>query len=121
MKLFFVLLLILASGISFSQKGVVQVDSKSFNNLIKLGNTQILDVRTEQENIAGSIKGSINIDFWHPDFITLVKNQFDKSEPLLIYCAGGGRSGMAADKLRKKGFKVIYNLEGGFDGYTYND
>lgn len=104
-----------------AQKGVVHVDSKAFNNLIKLGNTQILDVRTENEYNDGSIQGSINIDYWHPEFMSLVKNNFDKSIPLLIYCAGGGRSAMAADKLRKKGFKVIYNLESGFDGYTYND
>ncbi len=121
MKLFFILFVTLISGVSFSQKGVVHVNSNSFTNLIELGNTQILDVRTEQENKEGSIKGSVNIDFWHPEFITLVKNQFDKSEPLLIYCAGGGRSGMAADKLSKKGFKVIYDLEGGYDGYTNKD
>ena len=100
-----------------SQKGVIKVNPKSFDNLVEMGNTQILDVRTAKEYKDGSITGSLNIDFWDPEFINKVKKEFDNSQPLLIYCAGGGRSRMAADNLRKKGFKVIYDLEEGYENY----
>ena len=92
--------------------------TSTFDNLIALGNNQILDVRTSDEFDSGYIKGAVNIDFWDPAFKDLVKAKFDKSLPILVYCAGGGRSAMAANNLRKKGFKTIYNLEGGYESYT---
>lgn len=117
MKIFLFLFFISIFSILPAQKGVVIVDASSFENLIEKGNTQLLDVRTIDEFNAGFIQGAINIDFWDPAFIDLVKETFDKSIPILIYCAGGGRSGMAANNLRKKGFNVIYDLEGGYDAY----
>ena len=117
MKMFIVLsLLFLCNGV-FGQKGVVHVEAYTFDNLIDMGNNQIIDVRTVEEFKVGSISGSVNIDYWNPEFLTLVKKKFDKNFPLLIYCAGGGRSALAADQLHKKGFKLIYNLDGGYDAY----
>ena len=109
-------LLFLSNGF-FGQKGVVHVEANTFDNLIDLGNNQILDVRTVEEFEAGSIRGSVNIDYWNPEFLTFVKKKFDKNSPLLVYCAGGGRSALAADLLHKKGFKLIYNLDSGYDTY----
>ena len=115
--MFIVLSLLFLSNILFGQKGVVHIEVNTFDNLIDLGNNQILDVRTTEEFEAGSIRGSVNIDYWNPEFLTMVKKKFDKNSPLLVYCAGGGRSALAADQLHKKGFKLIYNLDGGYDAY----
>lgn len=117
MKSFLILFFTTILSISNAQKGVVLVNALSFDNLIALGNNQLLDVRTSDEFDSGYIKGAVNIDFWDPSFMDLVKAKFDKSLPILIYCAGGGRSGMAASNLRKKGFKIIYDLEGGYESY----
>jgi len=118
MKSFLILFFTTILSISNAQKGIVLVNASTFDNLIELGNHQLLDVRTSDEFKSGYIKGAINIDFWDPAFMELVKERFDKSLPLMIYCAGGGRSGMAANNLRKKGFKTIYDLEGGYESYT---
>ena len=106
-------------SISYAQKGIVLVNASTFDNLISLGNSQIIDVRTPEEFDSGGVDGAVNIDFWNPKFIDLVKSKFDKSIPVLVYCAGGGRSGMAAENLRKKGFKIIYDLEGGYESYNH--
>ena len=37
----------------------------------------------------------------------------DKQKPVLVYCLSGGRSASAAELLSEKGFKEVYNLEGG--------
>jgi rhodanese-related sulfurtransferase len=37
----------------------------------------------------------------------------DKNIPVFVYCRSGGRSGKAAKKMKEKGFKSVYNLEGG--------
>ena len=117
MKMFIVFSLLFLSNSLFGQKGVVHIGANTFDNLIDLGNNQILDVRTMEEFEEGSINGSINIDYWNPEFVSIVKKKFDKNFPLLLYCAGGGRSSLAADQLHKKGFKLIYNLDGGYDAY----
>jgi rhodanese-related sulfurtransferase len=103
---------------AFCQKGIKMVDVDTFTKLISQGDSQLLDVRTSKEFKQGNIEGSINIDYWKSDFIEQVKNKFDKSKPLYIYCAGGGRSGMASENLKKKGFKLIYDLEGGYEAYS---
>ena len=113
--LIFVLLFIQAE--IYSQKGIIKVDVMTFTELTSEDKVQLLDVRTSKEYKKGNIEGSINIDYWEPGFIELVKSTFDKSRPLYIYCAGGGRSGMASENLKKKGFKLIYDLEGGYEAY----
>ena len=41
----------------------------------------------------------------------------EKSKPILVYCASGGRSSQAAAILAKHGFMEVYNLEGGLYGW----
>jgi rhodanese-related sulfurtransferase len=115
-SLFFFVIIFIHAGV-YSQKGIIMIDVGTFNELTSELEVQLLDVRTSKEYKEGNIKGSVNIDFWKPDFLEQVKNKFDKSKPLYIYCAGGGRSGMASENLKKKGFKLIYDLDGGYEAY----
>ena len=48
-------------------------------------------------------------------------DELDPQEPVVAYCAVGGRSRAAAQLLQGQGFKEVYNLEGGikaWDGLT---
>ncbi len=38
----------------------------------------------------------------------------DKNEVLVLYCGGGYRSALAADSLRKMGYKNVFSLAGGW-------
>jgi rhodanese-related sulfurtransferase len=40
-----------------------------------------------------------------------------KDKPLVVYCAKGGRSAQACAFLAAKGFKELYNLEGGIEAW----
>ena len=42
----------------------------------------------------------------------------DKNKTLLVYCAGGGRSGQAAVWLKEQGFKEVINLQGGITAWN---
>ena len=42
----------------------------------------------------------------------------DKKKPVYVYCAVGGRSAKASKVLQESGFKTVYNLLGGFNGWT---
>ena len=80
----------------------------------------ILDVRTTEEFAKEHIATAINKNVFDKEFSNNVKD-FDKNEPIFVYCKSGKRSNMAAEKLSKLGFKKIYDLEGGILNWMKND
>lgn len=77
---------------------------------------QLIDVRTPEEYKAGHLANARLINFHSADF-TEQLSTLDKNKPVLVYCAVGGRSGKAADKLNKLGFQEVYDLDGGFNAW----
>ncbi len=65
---------------------------------------QLLDVRSSTEFSQGSLEGSIHAPIQQLD---QHMDKLDKSRPVVTYCAMGGRSAIAATKLRAQGFKVV--------------
>ena len=88
-------------------------------NLIKNSKVVIIDVREESEvyNL-GLVKNAIHIPRGLLEF-KLSPNSpnnpvlIDDETNILVYCAGGYRSALAAKTLLDLGFKNVYNL-GGF-------
>jgi phage shock protein E len=124
MKNFFLLNILFAflflSGCANSQtvkvKTMTQKEFKSSYD--KQKKAQILDVRTAKEVAQGKITSAAELDYFDPEFKAKVeKMNFDKSKPMIVYCAVGGRSAKAADILVELGFKNVYNLEGGYNAY----
>ena len=44
-------------------------------------------------------------------------NKLDKNKEVYLYCETGGRSKFVAKRLKKQGFKNIYDLEGGISNW----
>lgn len=97
-------------------KEITVLDATEFKERISEGKLALIDVRTANEFNAGNIKNSVNIDFFDPQFITCF-SEYDKEEPIYLYCHSGGRSGKAAKKLAALGFTKIYDLKGGYSGW----
>jgi len=78
---------------------------------IKTDSSILIDVREPFEFKGNRIKGAINI----PASGNLEKaaDSLNKEFSLFIYCTSGFRSSNAAQKLYDKGFRKLYNLEGG--------
>ncbi len=79
--------------------------------------TIILDVRTPQEYANGHLQNATTINFFDTDFKEKV-DKLDKNKAVYVYCAVGGRSAKASKILQESGFKTVYNLLGGFNGWT---
>lgn len=92
------------------------VGASEFKQLMSRKDVQLIDVRTPAEYKAGKIGEARNIDYYSPNFKNEV-GQLDKTKPVLVYCAVGGRSGQAASVLKNMGFKEIYDLKGGYNGW----
>ena len=122
MKTIFASLLILfiSGTLSAQQKTAAtiakNVDPKEFSRLMNAKPGLILDVRTPGEVEKGAIRGSRNIDFFSDNFSNEI-DKLDKNKPVYVYCASGGRSGETMDLMKEKGFKEVYNLEGGYTAW----
>ena len=73
---------------------------------------QLLDVRTPEEFKSGYIAGAKNLNFYDDDFAQQIA-KLDKTKPVMVYCAKGGRSASAAEQLNQAGFSKVYDLTGG--------
>ena len=95
----------------------VDVNVEDFAALIDTSGLGILmDVRTDAEFIEGHLKGATQLNFYEASFETSL-DAMDKDIPVFVYCRSGGRSGKAAKKMKEKGFKSVYNLEGGITAW----
>jgi rhodanese-related sulfurtransferase len=80
-------------------------------------NIQVLDVRTPGEFFSGHIKNALQAD-WNDKAEFERRLAFiDKDKPVYVYCLAGGRSAAAADKMRKAGYKNVYELKGGTNAW----
>jgi rhodanese-related sulfurtransferase len=73
----------------------------------------IVDVRTGKEYSRSHIEEATNISLIKFNFRKKVKN-FDPQTPVFLYCQTCHRSPLAARKLKKMGFKTVYDLKGGY-------
>jgi len=80
--------------------------------LQKEPSVQLIDVRTPEEFSRGHLDEAINLNIHDADFTQKI-GQLDKKQPVMVYCAVGGRSGTAAKQLRGMGFLNVYDLKGG--------
>ena len=86
-------------------------------------NTVLLDVRTEDEwNTVGKpdtkdlgIKSFFITISQDQSFLESVKKNIDKKKQVLVMCAAGGRSIIAANLLANEGYKTL-NVSDGFSG-----
>jgi rhodanese-related sulfurtransferase len=76
----------------------------------------VVDVRTPAEYNDGHIEGAQLINWNDSQFENQI-NQLDKSKPIVVYCAVGGRSGKAYARLKTLGFKEVFDMKGGFDAW----
>ncbi|QDU65844.1 rhodanese-like domain-containing protein [Engelhardtia mirabilis] len=84
--------------------------------MVQSGSVRLLDVRSPQETASGVIPGAqlIPVDQLEERLDELPKD----GKPMLVYCAGGGRSAAACEFLSGKGFSGLSNLEGGIGAWT---
>jgi thioredoxin 1 len=107
----YLILTILSTSFLFAQE-VKKITVDEFEKKIQGREVQLLDVRTKQEYTEGHLKESKNIDYNAQNFDEQI-DALDKNKPVYVYCLSGGRSNAASKELLAKGFKEVYDLDGG--------
>ena len=103
---------------------IKQIKSSEIKKFIESNpNTILLDVRTEDEwNTVGKPDTkNLGIETYFitisqdPSFLENVKKNIDKKKQVLVMCAAGGRSIVAANLLANEGYNTL-NVSDGFSG-----
>ena len=91
---------------------------------LKLSNENkcnLIDIRDAVElQREGRIENSFHISRGllefavHPDSPYAQKEKLDPNKELVLFCAAGGRSALAAKTLKEMGFEKVSHIEGGF-------
>ena len=90
-------------------------EAKEFLDGEDSGSFTLLDVRQPNEYSTAHIPGATLIPL--PQ-LTDSLDELDREKPIVVYCAIGGRSRVAAQLLAGKGFKKVYNLKGGINAWN---
>ena len=104
-----------------TNKGV-HLNANEFNEMLANPDTICVDMRNHYESEIGYFEGAItpDVDTFRDslDIIEedLKENKEDKN--LLMYCTGGIRCEKASAYYKHKGFKNVFQLEGGIIDYT---
>jgi len=111
---------------------IKQIKSSEIKNFIKENsNVVLLDVRSENEWATLGKPNAENLNLktyfitvspdlsnWQvpdPNFVENVKKKIDKNKKILVMCAAGGRSMIAANLLESEGYSTL-NISDGFSG-----
>ena len=93
------------------------LDPKDWNKLIKNKETHIIDTRKPFEYRVGTFKRSVNPNVTNFRDFPKYLNKLKKNKPVAMFCTGGIRCEKTSVYLKKKGFKNIYQLNGGILNY----
>ena len=104
-----------------TNKGV-HVDAIKFNELLEDPDTILVDMRNHYESEIGHFKGAItpDVDTFRDSLDVIEEDLKDHKEDkkLVMYCTGGIRCEKASAYYKHKGFKNVFQLEGGIIEYA---
>ena len=105
----------------FTNKGI-HLNAKEFNEMLANPDTVCVDMRNHYESEIGHFEGAVtpDVDTFRDSLDIIEKDLKDHKEDknLLMYCTGGIRCEKASAYYKHKGFKHVYQLEGGIIEYT---
>ena len=104
-----------------TNKGI-HLNATAFNALTAQEDTIVVDMRNHYESEIGHFEGAItpNVDTFRESLPIIEKDLAEHKEDknLVMYCTGGIRCEKASAYFKHKGFKNVYQLEGGIIEYA---
>ncbi|MFD2825157.1 rhodanese-related sulfurtransferase [Leeuwenhoekiella polynyae] len=104
-----------------TDKGI-HVDAATFNELIESDDVVLVDMRNHYESEIGHFKNAVTPDVdTFRDSLDLIEEDLrnhKEDKKLVMYCTGGIRCEKASAYYKHKGFKQVYQLEGGIIEYA---
>lgn len=90
---------------------------------LEQGDAVLVDVREPSERAqSGYIAGAVEaprgmLEFWADPTNPYHREEFDPSRRIILHCASGGRSALAAAALQNLGYDNVAHMDGGFKAW----
>ncbi len=91
------------------------IDPLRLQEMQEHGDFVLVDVRTEQEISRGVIPGASHIPL---HLLPARFGEIDSARAVVFYCQSGARSAQACAFLSGRGWREVYNLEGGMSAWV---
>ena len=102
-------------------KEIKTISTEEAHTMMKNGKSNLIDIRDVRElQNEGKVEGAIHIprgmlEFWlDPESIYFKEGKLDLDKEMVLFCAGGLRSALAAKTLKDMGFDKVSHIDGGF-------
>ena len=102
-------------------KEVKTISKEEAHTMFNSNQCNLIDIRDIRElQKEGQIDGANHIprgmlEFWlDPESVYFKEGKLDLNKEMVLFCAGGLRSALAAKTLKEMGFKKVSHIDGGF-------
>ena len=102
-------------------KEIKTISTDEAHKLVEDGETNLIDIRDVRElQKEGKVDGATHIprgmlEFWlDPSSAYFKDGKLDLNKEMVLFCAGGLRSALAAKSLKDMGFEKVSHIDGGF-------
>jgi rhodanese-related sulfurtransferase len=112
-------------------EALIEVKTITADEALKLSNEGVctlIDIREKGElDKTGRIENSNHIprgmlEFWlDPEGPYFKSGKIDMNKEMVLFCAGGLRSALAAKSLKEMGFEKVSHIDGGFAAISQSD
>jgi rhodanese-related sulfurtransferase len=114
--------------VSEALKEVKTITAEEALKLTNEGKCNLIDIREKGElDNTGKVENSNHIprgmlEFWlDPESPYFKNGKIDMNKEMVLFCAGGLRSALAAKVLKEMGFEKVSHIDGGFAAISKSD
>jgi rhodanese-related sulfurtransferase len=114
--------------VSQALEEVKTISTKEAHQLSVNNKCNLIDIREKGElDKMGRVENSNHIprgmlEFWlDPNGPYFKEGKLDMSKEIVLFCAGGLRSALAAKSLKEMGFENVSHIDGGFAAISQSD
>ena len=107
--------------VSEALQEIKTISTDDAHEMYKNNKCNLIDIRDIRElQKEGQVEGANHIprgmlEFWlDPESIYFKEGKLDLKKEMVLFCAGGLRSALAANSLKDMGFEKVSHIDGGF-------
>ncbi|MBX3012910.1 MAG: molybdopterin-synthase adenylyltransferase MoeB [Caldilineaceae bacterium] len=103
--------------VQLAKSQITEISAQELKRRLDTGeDLTVVDVRERDEFVQGHLPEAVFIPRGYLE-LQIEQHQSDRDKPLVVYCAGGVRSALAARNLKEMGYNNVISLIGGFNGW----
>tara|TARA_Y100001980_G_C14495992_1_gene272483 strand:+ start:499 stop:882 length:384 start_codon:yes stop_codon:yes gene_type:complete len=107
--------------VSEALKEIKTISTDDAHEMVNNNQCNLIDIRDIRElQKEGEVEGAKHIprgmlEFWlDPESVYFKEGKLDLNKEMVLFCAGGMRSALAAKSLKDMGYEKVSHIDGGF-------